>query len=306
MPGQDDQHDGRLRIQKVMAAAGVAARRTCEQYVLTGRVRVNGEIVRRLPIMVDPYDDRIEVDGELIRPDKPRGTRGVGKGREPKHVYILLNKPERVVCTNVAQHTGGYQQTRAIDLLPPQFRRRVWPVGRLDSSSRGLLLLTDDGELTQKLTHPSFGVPKTYRVACDGEVTKEIVQKLNDGIFLVDRDTGGGSKTAPAYVKVIRANREGSVLEMILKEGRNRQIRRVLASLGHKVRDLKRTRLGPIQLRQLPESSSRLLTPRELAELRTAVEQAGRQATGTRPRSTSKPRAHSRSSGAKGGWGSER
>ena len=268
MPRKPDHHDPRERIQKVLAAAGVASRRACEQLVLEGRVSVNGDVRRSLPILVDPNEDRIEVDGEAIRRDRPRGV----KGGEPRHVYILLNKPEKVVCTNVAQHTAGRQQTRAIDLLPPQFQRRVWPVGRLDASSRGLLLLTDDGDLTQKLTHPSYGVPKTYRVSCDGEVTPDVIDKLQEGVFLVDRERGGGAKTLPTHVKIVRRNRDSSVLEMVLKEGKNRQIRRVLAGLGHKVRDLKRTRLGPLQLRQLPEAASRLLTPRELAELRSAVE----------------------------------
>ena len=255
------------RIHKALANAGVASRRACEELVAQGRVTVNGEVRRRPPIWVDLAQDDVRVDGRRVTGTRPRG----GSQKEPRHVYILMNKPAGIVCTNRGQQTAGRPQRRAVDLLPPDFRRRVYPVGRLDASSRGLLLLTDDGDLTHKLTHPKFGVPKTYRVACDGEVTPAVVAKLREGVFLVDRETGAGSKTAHAAIKITRRHREGSVLEMTIKEGRNRQVRRMLASLGHKVRDLKRVRIGPLKLAQLPESASRPLTPRELAELREAV-----------------------------------
>ncbi len=235
--------------------------------MLHGRVAVNGTVVQRLPYLVDPTADELSVDGKRIGPN-PRAPHA-DRGRPM--AYLLMNKPEHVVCTNVAQYTAGRTQTRAIDLLPPDFRRRVWPVGRLDASSRGLLLLTDDGELTHRLTHPSYGVPKTYRVICDGMVTPESASSLGDGIYLVDRSTTQGSKTAPASLKIVRRDRERSILELTIKEGRNRQIRRMLASLGHKVRDLRRTRIGPLQMRELPEGASRPLTPRELRELREAV-----------------------------------
>ena len=275
MPKKPTESDPtKQRIQKVLARAGVASRRACEELVEQGRVSVNGDVKRRLPILVNPQEDELRVDGEVVR----IGPKVKGGGRkEPKFVYIMLNKPAGVVCTNVAQATAGRTQTRAIDLLPPDFRRRVYPVGRLDSASRGLLLLTDDGDLTHKLTHPSYGVSKTYKVVCDGEVTPEVIDKLRDGIFLVDRDergeASGGRKTKAAFVKLVRRSRESSVLEFTIKEGRNRQLRRMLAALGHKVRDLRRTRVGPIRLEQLPESASRLLTPREVAELRESVRQ---------------------------------
>jgi 23S rRNA pseudouridine2605 synthase len=184
-----------------------------------------------------------------------------------------MNKPPNVVCTNVAQNTAGRRQTRAIDLLPPAFPKRVYAVGRLDASSRGLLLLTDDGDLTQKLTHPSFGVPKTYRVVCDGDVSPATIEKLREGIWLADRESGQGFKTQPAHIKIVRRARDKSTLEITIKEGRNRQIRRMLAGLGHKVRDLKRVRIGPLKLEKLPEGSSRLLLGREVRELREAVGQ---------------------------------
>lgn len=251
------------RIQKLLAAAGVDSRRNCEQMVLDGRVQVNGEIVRKLPILVDPETDAVVVDGQAVKL-KPKA-----KG---DFTYIMLNKPEGVYCTNVSQTVSGYVQRRAIDLLPPGLQARVYPVGRLDASSRGLLLLTDDGDLTHKLTHPSFGVSKTYRVICDGDVSKDTIHQLREGIWLADDGGDGASKTQPAHFKIVRAGRDKTTLEIVLKEGRNRQIRRMLASLGHKVRDLKRIRVGPIKLEKLPESASRLLTPREVRELRTAVE----------------------------------
>lgn len=235
-----------------------------------GRVQVNGEVVRELPVLVDPADDDIRVDGQRVKvPGSQKGR------REPRYVYIILNKPPGVVSTNAAQATAGRPQTRAIDLLPPGFRRRVYPVGRLDASSRGLLLLTDDGDLTHKLTHPSFGVPKTYRIVCDGDVGPDVVERLQEGVYLADRQTRTASRTAPARIRIVRRGRDQSTLEMTIKEGRNRQIRRMLAGLGHKVRDLKRTRLGPIKLEKLPEAGSRLLSPAEVAALREAVRWQG-------------------------------
>ena len=257
------------RIQKYLAGCGVASRRACEELVLQGRVQVNGQTVRELPILIEPGDDDIKVDGQRVRPPHQKQR---GGGKEPRFVYILLNKPAGVVCTNVAQTSGGETQLRAVDLLPPDFRRRVYPVGRLDAQSRGLLLLTDDGDLTQKLTHPSFGVPKTYKIICDGDVTPDAIDRLQKGVYLADRETKTASRTAPAFIKIVRRGRDKSVLEITIKEGRNRQLRRVLAALGHKVRDLKRIRLGPLKLQQLPEAASRLLTPREVAELRDAIQ----------------------------------
>ena len=256
-----------LRIQKFLANAGVASRRACEQLVTEGRVTVNGRVVRVLPLLVEPETDDIRVDGQRIRPEGVTRRRG-----EPRYIYIMLNKPTGVVSSNLAQATAGRPQTRAIDLLPPALRRRVYPVGRLDASSRGLLLLTDDGDLTHRLTHPSYGVTKTYRVVCDGDVSPPTIQKLQEGVFLADRESGTASRTAPARIKIVRRGRTQSTLEMTISEGRNRQVRRMLAALGHKVRDLKRTRLGPLKLEKLPEASSRLLTPAEVAALRKAVE----------------------------------
>jgi 23S rRNA pseudouridine2605 synthase len=247
------------RIQKILAAAGVASRRAIEEMVRQGRIAVNGKIQTELPILIDPGHDKVTVDDEPIR----LATR---QGREvtSERLYLLMNKPKDVHSTNVAQG----EQKRAIDLLPPG-HPRVYPVGRLDAESKGLLLLTNDGELTNRLTHPKYGVPKTYRAVVDGFVDSAmLVEELGKGIWLGDRASGKGFKTARTHVKVVKRGRETSVLELTLREGRNRQVRRMLAQLGHKVRDLTRIRMGPLTLEGLAVGHVRKLSPREVKELK--------------------------------------
>lgn len=253
------------RIQKILANAGIDSRRKVEEMILQGRVAVNGRVTTKLPILVDPRKDKIDVDGERIKlRSAPEKTVGKSPGRTPGRVYLMMNKPKGVFSTNVAQG----EQTRAIDLLPPDFPVRVYPVGRLDAESRGLLLLTNDGELTNELTHPKFGVPKTYRATVDGFVTPNAVEGLMQGIWLADRRTGEGFKTGRTQVKIVRRGRERSVLEITIREGRNRQVRRMLAKLGHKVRELTRVRLGPLELGKLGSGQFRMLTSREVRELK--------------------------------------
>ena len=272
------------RIQKLLAAAGVDSRRKVEEMVLQGRVEVNGVVVRELPVMVDPATDEVLVDGERVRLPKPRPARprrptpaNADPGTEPARppadrVYVLMHKPTGVFCTNVGQETRQGEQKLAIDLLPPGFQdaHRVYPVGRLDAESRGLLLLTNDGDLTNKLTHPRYGVPKTYRATVDGLVTQDIADALMAGVWIADPKKGG-VKTARSRVSIVRRGRDRSVVEITLKEGRNRQVRRTLAKLGHKVRDLLRVKLGPLELGNLNAGESRLLTPREVRDLHAAV-----------------------------------
>lgn len=248
------------RIQKLLANAGVASRRAVEQLVREGRVRHNGKVVRELPVLVDPETDTVDVDDEPVK---------LG-GTKRRRVYVLMNKPKRVVCTNAGQQTAVGPQTLAIDLLPPDFRKRVYPVGRLDSESTGLLLLTDDGPLTQKLTHPRYGLPKVYRVTCAGLVKADVLRELELGMRFADKD----GKTYVAKVsaaKLRKKSREASVMDLTLKGGRNRQIRRALAKLGHKVRRLHRIKFGPLELGKLKPGESRLLTPPEVAALKNAV-----------------------------------
>src|SRR5687768_9222112 len=170
------------RIQKVLANAGVDSRRNVEQMILDGRISVNGTVVRELPVLIDPAADAVEVDGERVR------LRDRAKARR---LYILLNKPKGVYTTNVSQG----EQLRAIDLLPKGLPGRVYPVGRLDAESKGLLLLTNDGELTNRLTHPRYGVSKTYRAIVDGFVPPEILHDLEKGVWLADAKSGKGFKT---------------------------------------------------------------------------------------------------------------
>jgi 23S rRNA pseudouridine2605 synthase len=245
------------RIQKLLAEAGIESRRHVEEMVLQGRVSVNGEIVLRLPVMVDPDEDEVAIDDEIVNL-----SRRVAKER----IYILMNKPKGVYCTNVAQG----EQKRAIDLLPPEIDRRVYPVGRLDADSRGLLLLTNDGELTQQLTHPRYGVVKTYTCVVDGFISPETVEKLATGVWLADPKKGG-IKTGKTYIKMVKRSGKNSVLQITLKEGRNRQVRRMLARVGHKVRELTRIKIGPIELGKLQPGQSRPLSKFEVGELRKAI-----------------------------------
>ena len=252
------------RIQKLLASAGIASRRHIEEMVLQGRVKVNGKVAIDLPILVDPREDRVEVDDEPVR----LATRATAR-----RTYILLNKPKGVVCTNVAQG----EQLRAIDLLPRDLRARVYPVGRLDADSRGLLLLTDDGELTNRLTHPRYGVPKTYRAVVDGFITPQVIEQMQGGVWLAEKSRGKAVKTGRVQVQVKSRGRDRSVMEITLREGHNRQVRRMLAQVGHKVRDLMRIRMGPLTLHGLAPGQSRLLTPREVGELREMINRKGSQ-----------------------------
>jgi 23S rRNA pseudouridine2605 synthase len=248
------------RLQKVLANAGVASRRNVEEMIRQGRVAVNGRVRTELPILIEPGRDKITVDDEPVRLERDDAGRESGGPR----LYILLNKPKGVYSTNVAQGV----QTRAIDLLPPDLPGRVYPVGRLDAESKGLLLLTNDGELTNQLTHPRYGVAKTYRAVVDGYVAPGAVQELAKGVWLADTRSGKGFKTGRSHIKVAKRSRDRSVLEITIREGRNRQVRRMLARLGHKVRELTRVRMGPLTLEGLPPGHSRLLTGREVKALR--------------------------------------
>src|SRR6266550_4116553 len=176
------------RIQKILANAGVASRRNVEEMIRQGRVAVNGKVQTDLPILIDPQRDKVTVDDEPVK----LGTRESGR-----RVYFILNKPKGIYSTNVAQG----EQVRAIDLLPPGMSERVYPVGRLDAESKGLLLLTNDGELTNRLTHPRFGVPKTYRAQVDGVVDPRMLQQLEQGIWLADK-AGKGFKTGRSRIRI--------------------------------------------------------------------------------------------------------
>lgn len=233
----------RERIQKVMAAAGYGSRRACEDMVRAGLVRVNGKVVSELPVLVDTGADDIRIEGRRLK--------------QARLVYYLLHKPKGVLCTN----SDPAGRVRAIDLLRG-VRQRVYPVGRLDASSTGLLLMTNDGDLAERLTHPRYGVEKTYQATIAGRISGEAMEKMKKGVWLAE------AKTQGAKVKALHRGHQESVLEIKLREGRNRHIRRVLARLGHKVLKLKRTRIGGLSIRGLGPGSFRPLTTKEIALLK--------------------------------------
>jgi 23S rRNA pseudouridine2605 synthase len=246
------------RIQKILGNAGIASRRTIETMVRDGRVSVNGKVMRDLPILVDPAKDKVEVDGETIKLRKGRGGSSGADG-----VYVLMNKPRGVYSTNVAQGV----QTLAIDLLPKDFPR-VYAVGRLDAETRGLLLLTNDGELTNKLTHPRYGVAKTYRATIDGSIELDTIEELSRGVWLADKEGGKAFKTGRSQIKIVHREREKSVIDITFREGRDVNVRRLFARLGHKVRDLTRIKMGPLTLDRLAPGKFRPLSVQEVQALR--------------------------------------
>jgi 23S rRNA pseudouridine2605 synthase len=229
------------RLQKVLAQAGFGSRRACEELIADGRVRVNGAVAT-LGAKADPASDRIEVDGAPV-------------GVRPGLVHYLLNKPEGVVTT--ASDPRG--RPTVVELVPPE--PRVFPVGRLDADTEGLLVLTNDGELAHRLTHPSFGVDKEYLAEVEGSPSRGAVRRLRDG---VDLDDG---PTAPAKVSVVGDH----VLRITIHEGRNRQVRRMCGAVGHPVRRLVRVRVGPISDRRLAPGEWRALTQAEVRSLERAT-----------------------------------
>jgi 23S rRNA pseudouridine2605 synthase len=231
-----------VRLAKHLAHSGVASRRASEQLIFAGRVRVDGEIVTDPARDVDGTE-RISVDDELL---------GGGATNERRLVYVL-NKPAGVVST--AKDTHG--RPTVVDLVGSG--RRLYPVGRLDADATGLILITDDGDLAHRLTHPSFEVPKTYRVSVDGGRVKEpALQQLRDGVQLED------GMTAPAQVRQVRSG----VLELTIHEGRNHQVKRMCEAVGHRVRTLQRVAFGSVRIGELAEGEARRLTPAEVERLR--------------------------------------
>lgn len=234
------------RLQKVLAAAGQGSRRQCEELIQTGRVEVDRQVVTELGTRVNPAKQEIRVDGVVLP--------------KPEQAYYALHKPVGVVCTN--RDPSG--RPRAIDLLPDK-AGRLFTVGRLDMSSEGLILLTNDGELANQLTHPRYGVEKTYRVLVAGHFTPDVAAKLRRGVHLAE----GIAKAASVRIK--KPYKDSTWLEMVLTEGRNREIRRLLARVGHKVLRLIRIAVGPVHLENLPPGAHRRLTRDEVAALRRAV-----------------------------------
>lgn len=255
-----------MRLQKVMAEAGIGSRRACEALIEEGRVAVNGEVVVRMPVMVDPGRDRISVDGEPLRkymPEVLRTSREDSSRTTGAKAYVMLYKPRHTLSTS-ADPEG---RRTVVDMVKHSSGLRLYPVGRLDYEMMGLVLLTNDGELANKLTHPRFGIEKTYRAIIKGRLDDEAMAKLGQGARLVnDRDglTETRSKTAGVEVRIIQEEASRSVIDLTLKEGRNRQVRFVLAKLGCPVRKLVRIAMGPLSLKGLKVGEWRDLRPEEV------------------------------------------
>jgi 23S rRNA pseudouridine2605 synthase len=233
------------RLQKVMASAGVASRRQCEELILQGVVRVNGKVVDQLPAFADPETDAITVSGRRLK--------------EPSRVYFLVNKPKGVICTS----HDPQGRPSALSLVPTS--ERIFCVGRLDADTTGLLILTNDSELTNLLTHPRYKVPKTYLARVAGHLDEKAVERLKKGIWLAE------GKTGQATIKVLRSGRGESSLEITIRQGLNRQIRRMLAKVGVSVESLTRTRIGKLSIKGLGVGQYRPLTRGEVDSLRAAA-----------------------------------
>lgn len=258
------------RLQKVLAAAGIGSRRECEELILEGRVEVDREVVVDMGVKVDPVRQQIRVDGVVLT--------------QPKLTYYAVNKPVGVVCTN-SDPSG---RTRVVDLINSD--ERLFTVGRLDRTSEGLILVTNDGELTNRLTHPRFGVPKTYLVTVVGHPTREQLSSLRRGVHLAE----GVARVSA--IRVRRRTKQQTELEIVLNEGRNREIRRLLARIRHKVVKLKRVAIGHLHLQDLPSGAYRKLKREDIARLFPEQRSAS-----PRTKSTKKPRRVSKPTAARTG-----
>jgi pseudouridine synthase len=279
-----------VRLQKVLSQAGVASRRAAEKLIAEGRVTVNGATIREMGIKADPATDDVRVDGQRIKSAE-------------RQRYILLNKPAGYVTTRA----DPQRRRTVIDLLAG-VREYVYPVGRLDYDTEGLLLLTNDGDLAARLTHPRHGVPRTYEARVSGIPDEGAIDRLRQGIPL------DGRRTLPADVILLsrgprtgagerggRGEREGLLL-ITIREGRNRQVRRMCEAVGHPVRKLKRTKIGPIGDRRMTPGQWRELSAAEVQTLQALAQEAAptrrpvRSAAGAtkRPRASRTPRPRSR------------
>lgn len=232
-----------IRLQKVLSAAGTASRRASENLIRQGRIEVNGKLVTEQGVRVDPERDTIRVDGSRIPP--PR-----------RHVYVVLNKPRGVVST--MEDPEG--RPTLSDYLGRR-KERLYHVGRLDTDTEGLILLTNDGDFAHRLAHPSYEVPKTYLAEVEGVVNKHTVEKLKAGVTLDD------GPVRPDRIKLASVASDRSLLVVVMHEGRNRIVRRMFDRVGHPVRQLSRTAVGPVKLGQLPIGELRELTREELGAL---------------------------------------
>jgi 23S rRNA pseudouridine2605 synthase len=242
-----------VRLQVLLARCGLGSRRACEDYITTGRVTINGVAVTELGARVDLTTQKVTVDGEPIRPERP--------------VCYMVNKPKGMLCTN-SDPSG---RARVVDIFPAS-AGRVFPIGRLDENSVGLLLVTNDGELSHRLAHPRFKVPKVYEVQVAGRPSMEILHQLREGMYFSD----GRFKVDNAKKTGTRG--KSTILEVTLSEGKNREIRRLFSRVGHKVMKLERVAFGPLQLRGVSVGKFRALSREEMKLLRDYIENGERRA----------------------------
>jgi 23S rRNA pseudouridine2605 synthase len=239
--------EGLIRLQKLLAQSGVASRRKCEELMLDGLVEVDGEVVTRLGTKVDPRTAVVRVDGKRLPPVSP-------------NVYLVLNKPRGIVST-----MSDPQGRRTLTDLLADRPERLFHVGRLDTDTEGLLLLTNDGDFAQRVAHPSYELEKTYVAEVDGVVDKATVRRLRDGVTLEDGPVEVHSCRVVSSTRSAKGDR--SIVELVIHEGRNRIVRRLLDEVGHPVRRLTRTAIGPVVLRGLKPGRLRELTRDELGTL---------------------------------------
>lgn len=242
--GQGQGQQKKIRLHVYMARAGVAARRKCEQLMTAGRVAVNGRTVRDLGTTIDSVHDKVTLDGRRVAPETP--------------IYLLLHKPRGYVTT-----VHDPQGRPTVMALLGEDHPRVFPVGRLDFNTDGVLVLTNDGDLANHLMHPRYGVAKTYHAKLQGELSPAALAQLAEGVRLED-----GSKTQPATVRVLESESKHPWIEITIKEGKNRQVHRMAEAVGNSVVKLSRVRYGPLTVEDLRPGRWRPLTPRELGGLR--------------------------------------
>ena len=239
-----------MRLNKFLASCGLGSRRSSESLIADGRVQINGKVVRSLATIVIPESDEVRVDGNTVSP--PR-----------EHTYYLLHKPVGVVCT-----AHDPQRRPTVMTLVPK-TARVFPVGRLDQDSSGALLITNDGALTHRILHPRYRIDKEYEVTVLGTIDEDALDRLRKGVQLPDED----GPTAPATVEVVRRLPRRSRLRIVLHEGKKRQVRRMLETVGHSVLQLRRIRIGPIVLGRLQPGEFRALTAEEVTALRRTTQE---------------------------------
>ena len=246
MSGIETDDEGLVRLQKLLAMSNVASRRKCEELMLEGEVEVDGEIVTRLGTKVDPRTAVVRVQGKRLPPPSP-------------HAYLVLNKPRGVVST-MSDPEGRRTLSDVLAERAPSYGR-LFHVGRLDTDTSGLLLLTNDGDFAHRMAHPSYEVEKTYVAEVAGRIAKGTVADLLAGVTLED------GPVQVRRVRVIDAKASASIVELVIHEGRNRIVRRLMDHVGHPVRQLSRIRFGPVELGSLKSGATRELTDDELGQL---------------------------------------